>query len=80
MKQPQSQDPWAKTLGKNLWYLRKIRRMTLRETAPALHISPRTLSRLEQGIIGRGLGVSVLFDAARLFDVRVATLFDTAED
>ena len=71
---------WAQTLGKNLWYHRKVRRMTLKETAASLHISPRTLSRLEHGIIGKAMSVAVVLDAARLFHVRIAELFGAAGD
>ena len=50
--------------------------MSLGETAKALHISPRTLKRLEEGYIGPRLTTDVLFRAADLFQVKASELFN----
>ena len=71
---------WTQALGQNIHRLRKEKNMTLKSTAAALHISPRTLSRLERGVIGKGMSVDVVLDAARLFHVRMAALFGPVDE
>lgn len=73
-------EEWSRALGQNIHRLRKEKNMTLKSTAAALHISPRTLSRLERGIIGKGMRVDVVLDAARLFRVRIASLFGPVDE
>lgn len=80
LKGASKKEVWTQALGQNIHRLRKVKNMTLKSTAAALHISPRTLSRLERGIIGKGMRVDVVLDAARLFRVRIASLFGPVDE
>ena len=73
-------EEWSRALGQNIHRLRKEKNMTLKSPAAALHISPRTLSRLERGVIGKGMSVDVVLDAARLFHVSMAALYGPVDE
>ena len=73
-------EEWSRALGHNIHRLRKEKNMTLKSTAAALHISPRTLSRLERGVIGKGMSVDVVLDAARLFHISMAALYGPVDE
>ena len=62
-------------LGQKFLALRMLRGMSLRETAKRLHISPRTLKRLEEGYIGPRLSATVVLYAAETFQVAVSEIF-----
>ena len=62
-------------LGQKFLALRMLRGMSIRETAKRLHISPRTLKRLEEGYIGPRLSATVVLYAAETFQVAVSEIF-----
>ena len=66
---------WDEKFGNNLYRLRIERGMSREETAKRLHISPRTLKRLEEGYIGPRLSATVVLYAAETFQVAVSEIF-----
>lgn len=44
-----NQHPWCKALAQNVYAVRHLKGMSLREHAKVLGISPATLSRIERG-------------------------------
>jgi len=44
-----TQHPWCKALAQNVYAVRHMKGMSLRQHAKALGISPATLSRIERG-------------------------------
>ncbi len=74
-QQLESRQEWAIMLGQKFLALRMLRGMSLRETAKRLHISPRTLKRLEEGYIGPRLSATVVLYAAETFQVAVSEIF-----
>ncbi len=65
----------ARIVGARIAYYRTILNMTQKELATALHISPSTLAKIEQGKYGNSLSLYHLLDLAELFGVSPSALF-----
>ena len=64
-----------KVFGANLKRLREERGMTKKALAKELHISTKTLSNLEKGIMGDRFGADKLVKIHEIFNVLIRDLF-----
>lgn len=69
------EDDWMKTLGRTIYTLRKIHRLSLTKAAALLHVSPRTLKQIESGYIGPRVSWIVLVYASQTFHIKISDLF-----
>lgn len=60
-------DPEIQTLLHNIAFLRRKSGLSKRRFAQLLHTTPQTLTRMEQGILPKGIDVEVFFYAWKHF-------------
>lgn len=65
----------AEIFGENLYFLRKVHRLSQREMAKIAGISLYCLRKAEQGIFTDTLGTDSIIRISRHFHLRPATLF-----
>ncbi len=79
MKSPSKKDPLKmKNMGNYLKQLRKDLGLTLREAAKRAEIAPSHLSKIETGLAFNSIGVRVLINLSKTYNIPITAILEEA--